>query len=155
MTNRIGFFQKKVYTHSQRSVHIRIQSYIITHIRTANALFFNTPRNLPYLKMTVKLQNRLISNARLRLQLSYFFVNLPTQELQNFNTEAVASVATVDQNLPIEHFSQPAVGSVNDATNVATTGVLARLEVSKIVFRRGSARTSRGRAYDMLPPSPL
>jgi len=65
-------FPKKVYTHSQRSVHIRIQSYIITHIRTANALFFNTPINLPYLKMTVKLQNRLISNARLRLQLSYF-----------------------------------------------------------------------------------
>ena len=60
----------------------------------------------------------------------------------------------MDQNLPIEHFSQPAVGSVNDATNVATTGVLARLEISKIVFRRGSARTSRGRAYDTLPQAP-
>ena len=40
-----------------------------------------------------------------------YFVNLPTQERQKI-AEAVASVASMDQNLPIEqtHFSLPAIG---------------------------------------------
>jgi len=62
----------------------------------------------------------------------------------------------MDQNLPIEqtHFSESVVGCGCErryfSTNVATRGILIRLESSKIVFRRGSAPHPTGGSYDSL-----
>ena len=91
-------------THSQNLGHIRIQSEIITHIRTAFSfrLYFNTSRNLPNKKNE--------SNCKIAFNISKLisksiFVNLPTQELQKI-AKAVTSATSMDQNLPIEqtHF---------------------------------------------------
>jgi len=62
----------------------------------------------------------------------------------------------MDQNLPIKqtHFSESVVGCGCErryfSTNVATRGILIRLESSKIVFRRGSAPHPTGGSYDAL-----
>jgi len=51
---------QKVYTYSQNSGHIRIQSEIITHIRTASSFTFqHSKKPAKYKKTTVKLQNRI------------------------------------------------------------------------------------------------
>ena len=93
---------QKVYrpTHSQSSGHIRIQWE--THIRTALNFIFNTPRNLPNTKK--RQSNCKITFNISKLLVEIYFVNLPTQELQK-----ITSVASMDQNLPIEQtHSQPA-----------------------------------------------
>jgi len=68
-----------VYTHSQSSGHILIQSEIITHIKIPLSFIFqHSKKPAKYKKKRVKLQNRIIS----KLLSKSFFVNLPTQELQ-------------------------------------------------------------------------
>jgi len=96
---------QKVYTHSQSSGHIRIQSEL-THVRIALSFIFqHSKKPAKYKNDSQTTKSRLISQ-NFSLDLFCHLANARTAK----NIEAVASVASMDQNLPIEqthHFPSP------------------------------------------------
>jgi len=97
-------------THSQNLGHIRIQSEIITHIRTAFSfrLYFNTSRNLPNKKTSQTAKSHLISQ---NLSLNLFLSTCQRKNCKKLPRQLPRLpqwIRTYPLSKPI--FSRPAVG---------------------------------------------
>jgi len=92
---------QKLYTHNQSLCHIRIQSKIITHIRTALSFIFqHSKKPAKYKNGSKTAKSHLILNIS-KLLSKFIFSTCQRKNCKKI-TEAVASVVSVDQNVPIE-----------------------------------------------------
>ena len=88
-----------IYTHSQSSGHIRIQSEIITNIRTASSFIFqHSKKPAKYKNDSQTAKSHLVSQ---NFYLNLFFVNFPTQELQKSYRGSCLGIRTYPLSKPI------------------------------------------------------